>query len=370
MKKLIAFLLIASSAQLAFSQQYVIKANITGFKNGAKFYLNDVETDTNIDSAAIAGNAFMMKGKLPQSPSNLWVTSTVDGKSYFFILLIGSGTISVQGDIKDMPYNLITKGSKIDDINEIALKQEGPLFKRRNKLIEDYFALPANDSTAIKGKAIWKNIAVIDSEDVVVRTNFVKKYINSYAALNCLFFLKDNLSKQAITSLYESLTPQYKQSRYGQRIATFLKVGKILEQGDMAADFEAIGNDNKPHRLNDSKGKYILLDFSSTNCGPCVESVGELKALAKKHANDLSIITFSGDGGKATWLEGVNRDKPTWLSLWDGKGYYGETIIKYGVHGFPTFVLIDHSGKIVSKWSGYGPGSIESKINSLISKAL
>jgi thioredoxin-related protein len=95
-------------------------------------------------------------------------------------------------------------------------------------------------------------------------------------------------------------------------------------------------------------------------------SIPELNEISKKLADNLSVVSFSGDAGKETWLKSLTRDQPQWLSLWDGKGFYGETIIKYGVTGYPTFVLINPDGKIVSKWSGYEKGALEKKVQDLI----
>ena len=139
------------------------------------------------------------------------------------------------------------------------------------------------------------------------------------------------------------------------------------------ADFEAMDKDGHKHHLSDTKGKYVLLDFSTTYCGPCIESLKDLKIISKKYADQIQIISFSGDGGKATWLKGINRDRPAWLTLWDGKGNYGETILKYGVTGYPSFFLIDPQGKIVSKWVGYGKdpgkkGSLETEVDEFLTK--
>jgi thiol-disulfide isomerase/thioredoxin len=372
MKKNFLLLLVIVFTKAAFAQQYVIKAEVTGFKNGTKFYLNDVDADTNIDSAVIQNNVFILKGKLYNPPQSLWVTATVGEKFYYFTLLIGNESIEVKGDAQDFPFDLSIKGSKIQDTHNelISLTREG--YKRRNKLLEEYFLLKG-DSAKIKGKAIWKVIGVIDSTDEAIRRGFVKTHLNTYEGLDGLFYLKDKLPKDSIQNMYDLLRPEFKQTRFGKRIATYLKVGKILEGGDLATDFQAYDSNSKAHHLSEIKGKYILLDFSTTYCGPCIESIEDLKKVSGKYAEQLSIITFSADGGKATWLKGINRDKPTWLSLWDGKGYYGETIIKYGVSGYPTFILIDPNGRIMSKWSGYGKeddgrGSLETKLDKLMAK--
>ena len=53
----------------------------------------------------------------------------------------------------------------------------------------------------------------------------------------------------------------------------------------------------------------------------------------KTYSDSLEIISFSGDSKKDIWLNSLKRDSVTWISLWDGKGRYSETYIKYGIQG-------------------------------------
>jgi thiol-disulfide isomerase/thioredoxin len=339
------------------AQQYAINARITGFKDGTRFYLNDVGPDINIDSAVIKNGRFSFNGKLGAEPKSLWVTATVGQNYYYFTLLMGNEKIDVRGDVSDFPFDLKITGSKTQDVHNkmIELTREG--YKERNKLVAEYQSL-SGDSAKSKGKAIWKRIAKIDSVDRIQRMDFVRHNLNSYEGLDALFYLKNDFPKDTVNKFYHSLDPAFKNTGYAKRIKTFLAVGNVLETGDSFWDFSAFDKGGRKHLLSEHKGRYILLDFSSTYCGPCIESVPELKKIAQEYSKVLSVVSFSADAGKETWLKGINRDQPQWLSLWDGKGLYGETIIKYGVTGYPTFVLIDPEGKIVSKWSGYYTGAV------------
>lgn len=371
-KRILLFFMGILFTSTVYAQSYSIYANLTGFKSGTKFYLEDVEQDIKIDSAILQNNIFTIKGKLAYPPQNLWLSTVVNNKLYYCTLLIGNESIIVKGDARDFPFDLSIKGSKIQDAhNELMnLTKEG--YKRRNKLVAEYSAL-TGDSVKIKTKAIWKTIAGIDSAADAIRKTFVNSHLNTYEGLDALFYLKDKLPKDSLELMYNSIPDNLKQTRFGKRIFTLLKAGKILSRGDSATDFKAFDDKGNLHRLSDIKDKYILLDFSTTYCGPCIESAADLKKVSKKYADILSIITFSGDASKATWLKSIERDQPEWLSLWDGQGYYGETIIKYGITGYPTFVLITPQRIIMSKWSGYdkddnGKGSLENKLDKLLAK--
>ncbi|KIA94612.1 hypothetical protein OC25_09475 [Pedobacter kyungheensis] len=342
---------------VASAQQYTINAQITGFKNGTKFYLTDTELDTDIDSAIITNNVLNFKGTLRQTPQSLWVKTTIAQDFYYFTLLMGNEKINVSGDIKDFPFDLKITGSKTQEMHNKMIDLTKAGYKQRNKLLAEYFAL-TGDSAKIKAKAIWKVIGKIDSVDRMTRMNFVRQNLNSFEALDALFYLKNDFPRDTIHKFYNALHSDFKNTLYAKRIDTYLRVGEILDKGDSFYNFYAFDKDGKKHALSELSGKYILLDFSVTFCGPCIESIPELTEISQKLNNNLSVVSFSCDAGKATWLKGLSRDRPQWLSLWDGKGFYGETIIKYGVTGYPTFVLINPAGKIVSKWSGYEKGTL------------
>jgi len=368
MNKILITLLLFSLTKFSFAQGYTIQANVTGFPNGTKFFVNDSDTDTDIDSATIQNGQFVLKGKLFNNPQNLWIYANAGEKYYYFTLLIGNEKISVKGDANDFPFDLSITGSEIQDVHSelTSLTKSGS--KERNELLNEYFAKKGD---SLEVKRIWKAIAKIDSSDLAIRKSFVNTHLNTYEGLDALFYLKKDLSKDSLQQMFNAVNPSYQRSRFGKRIATYLKVGKILDKGDQSVDFTAFDTNGKQRRLHEQKGKYVLVDFSTTYCGPCMESIDELKMIAHKYKDQLSLITFSCDGNKEIWLKGVKRDTPPWPSLWDGKANFGETVMKYGIEGYPTFVLIDPQGMIVSKWSGYGKndtgrGDLEIKIESLL----
>jgi hypothetical protein len=372
MKILLPFVLSICLVLNGFSQEYIISANITGFPDSTKFFLKDLDTESDIDSARIIHNSFTLNGRLPSPPHSLWLCATYNNNFYYLILLIGNDTISVKGDIKDFPFDLSVTGSKIQDGLNIlnALTKEG--FKMRQKLIGDYFSLKP-DSAKIRGNAIVKAINALDSTNQMVTKRFIRDHLNTYPALQYMYFLRKVYGRDSLRTWYAALAPSMQESQFGLRIFNYLKVGEPVKKGDSMEDFAAFDKDGKVHHPSEYKGKYILLDFSTTYCGPCMQSVADMKKLSAAYSDKLAIVSLSADGGKKTWLTGIDRDQPSWLSLWDGKGIYSETMIKYSVSGFPTFCLVDPQGKILSLWTGYGKnddgtGTLEEAVIKAIKK--
>ena len=88
--------------------------------------------------------------------------------------------------------------------------------------------------------------------------------------------------------------------------------------------------------------------------------------VSKKYSDSLTIISFSADKSDLIWKTGLNRDKINWLSLSDGEGTYGNTLLKYNVYSFPTFFLINKSGKIIDIHSGFGKGQVEDMLKAIL----
>lgn len=347
---------------------FTIQAKFSGFPDGTKFYLEDPNTQVFIDSAVLSKNSIKLTGRLDETPQGLFLSTTVNKKYYWCFFFIGNENISIIGDEIDFPFYVSVKGSKFQDEYQLLNNQTRSFEKRRSELVEMVGPLMMDTTKEARSKwdSVWKVIMPIDKITDSIRIAFAKSHSNSYAGLNELYFLKGKFTKDSLQKIYNNLKVEYKESVYGTRIQNYLKVGDILKTGDSFSDFEAFDSFGNIHHLSASKGKYILLDFTETYCGPCIFSVDELKKVYYQYQEKLAIVSFCADKSKAIWQKGILRDKPSWLSLWDGKGLYGETVLKYGVTGYPTFFLIDPDGKIVWKNAGYGEGNIEEVLTKYI----
>lgn len=125
-------------------------------------------------------------------------------------------------------------------------------------------------------------------------------------------------------------------------------ITKVIEAGDMMADFELFDYDDKPHRLSEflGTGKYTILEFSGLSCGPCQAAKPILEKFYKENKEKLEIITISTDREK------VWKKKPSgevsWHE-WNDHKMAREISLKYGVQAIPTFVIISPEGKIEKK---------------------
>ena len=166
--------------------------------------------------------------------------------------------------------------------------------------------------------------------------------------------------KDETLALYNRMNEAQKTSITGQEITVNLFPPTVVKEGDKMADTELFDLDGKIHHLTDFNGKYILLDFWSSGCGPCIMALPEMKEIQEQYKERLTIISLSSDT-KSRWKAASAKHEMTWQNLNDLKQTAG-LYAKYGVRGIPNYVLISPEGKIMKMWSGYGKGSLKLKM--------
>ncbi len=160
------------------------------------------------------------------------------------------------------------------------------------------------------------------------------------------------------------MTDADRQTPSGKVIVSYVHLPEAVEVGDEMVDGDLYDIDGKLHRLAELKGRYILLDFWSSGCGPCVASLPEMEEIIRQYASRLAVVGISDDGEKS-WKEFVLKKKLKgyqWNQL--GKSNPGLKIA-YRVYGIPCYVLISPEGKVLDKWSGYGKNSLKDKIKEI-----
>lgn len=172
---------------------------------------------------------------------------------------------------------------------------------------------------------------------------------------------KENPFIPEIKALYDRLSTADKETTTGKSITEYMNLETEVSVGDKMVDGDLYDPAGNLHHLSEFADRYILLDFWSMGCGPCVQSIPEMEEIIDLYKDKLAVVGISSDS-KEDWKKYVaekNMSGNQWNEL--RKEQTG-LAARYGVTGIPHYVLISPEGIILDVWGGYGPGSLKSKL--------
>jgi len=338
---------------------FTIVVRVTDISDGTTFYLMNWRDNTVLDSSLVKNGTFSLKGYL-LSPENLLLHATDTSTKEFIYtnLLIGNENLTIQANRRDFPWNIDASGSESQDIAEKFNRIEYQRQVRNKQVRGNFEKLPAELKDEKQLNSSLKDVS--DSLDNV-KVALVKEMFNSYAALINFKYYKNRFSSNELAGLYEKLGLELKQSIYGKAIKTQIEF-PTRQVGESYYDYTAVNQHGDTVSLSQITNKYILLHFSSAACYYSQQSLPELREVYKHYKDKLEIVKISEDIRQDAWGESIKRDSVTWINLWDGKGDFGDAVLKYGTIGTPNYILISPDKVIVEKWFGYEKGIIEEKL--------
>jgi peroxiredoxin len=143
-----------------------------------------------------------------------------------------------------------------------------------------------------------------------------------------------------------------------------IKIQTQFSEGRVAPDFTQLTPEGEEFSLSDLRGKYVLIDFWASWCGPCRRENPNVVRLYNQYKDKgFDILGVSLDRDKGRWLAAIEKDQLTWNHISDLKGWSNAVAKQYSITSIPRTILIDPEGKIVAK--DLRGASLEAKLQEL-----
>ena len=180
-----------------------------------------------------------------------------------------------------------------------------------------------------------KKRAILDNADNLVPVFFLNEYKNNFG----VEFLDSFLT------VYK-----YKDSKQLEQVYLMISGEHNKLQGAPVVDFIGIDLNGNECHLTDyvGKGKYVLVDFWASWCGPCCDLIPIIKSYYEKYREKgFEVVGISLDGDKEAWAKSVKELGITWPQISDLKFNQSEVCSLYNIHAIPQFILYGPDGKVI-----------------------
>ncbi len=367
------------------AQRHTISAKVNGLGENVTVYLMDVDNPNKterLDSAKVGSDGAFSLGVALSRPRmcklSFWLRDKVSGKrrnlSTLRLLLDGSADVTLSGDTAQLygrdalvAMRVVGGGETLKGwlaynsfIHKQQIVADDASYAEATAYFEHNGDL-SNCGDLVEAKE--REAARLDS----MKTAWMENH-STTAAASCLlaarYYNSFTYSRDDMVKWIGEVTASN---------ADTARVGFLNRNRDMVMarslgipfpDFMATTKEGKPVSLSSlvAKGKYALVDFWASWCGPCRAAIPKVKKILDVHKGDLTVISVSVDQREADWRKAETQEAMPWPQLWLNKAQQEKAVSAYAITSIPHLVLIGPDGKV--KTVTFDPSKIEKALAS------
>jgi peroxiredoxin len=282
-------------------------------------------------------------------------------QAFFIFFADPKKNITIDFNGKNITMDKISGSPSSDQY--MAFLKEQIILQQTAQVLQQEYAKPDINKDSVGQVFSFVNLQL---------NNIFKKFITSNKNSNMSSYMlydvanrNRNIKPEELLELYNILGDKGKTTHFGKLMNQQMVKTNAMEMGNEAPDFTLKDRNGKAYNLNKLRGKYVLLDFWASWCGPCVKEIPNLKKAYAQYKNKgFEIMSVSIDQKSDQWKKALDKYEMPWINVIDNEDPAQKISQNlYYVPSIPRTVLLDKTGKVIGK--DFRGNALEQKLGEL-----